>query len=73
MGTAKLRDREVLPHVLKANPHKSTFANTMLYLRCQVEDFAWKKWGSLAPEALDAEWERRAEEKKKKKVKKFEE
>lgn len=43
----------------------------MLFLRYQVEDFAWKKWGS--PEALDAEWERRVEEKKKKKNKKFEE
>jgi DNA-repair protein complementing XP-A cells len=43
----------------------------MLFLRCQVEDFAWKKWGS--PEALDTEWERRTEEKKKKKNKKFEE
>lgn len=68
---AELRDRELLPHILKANPHKSTFANMMLFLRCQVEDFAWKKWGS--PEALDAEWERRTEEKKKKKNKKFEE
>lgn len=43
----------------------------MLFLRCQVEEFAWKKWGS--PEALDAEWERREAEKKKKKNKKFEE
>ncbi|KAF8845319.1 DNA repair protein [Paxillus ammoniavirescens] len=68
---AELRDRELLPHLLKANPHKSTFANMMLFLRCQVEDFAWKKWGS--PDALDAEWERRTEEKKKKKNKKFEE
>ncbi|KAI6133269.1 hypothetical protein EDD16DRAFT_1467572, partial [Pisolithus croceorrhizus] len=68
---AELRDRELLPHLLKANPHKSTFANMMLFLRLQVEDFAWKKWGS--PEALDAEWERRVEEKKKKKSKKFEE
>ncbi|KAF9243880.1 hypothetical protein BU15DRAFT_42824 [Melanogaster broomeanus] len=68
---AELRDRELLPHLLKANPHKSTFANMMLFLRCQVEDFAWKKWGS--PEALDAEWERRTDEKKKKKNKKFEE
>ncbi|KAG1783678.1 hypothetical protein EV702DRAFT_958446 [Suillus placidus] len=67
----ELRDRELLPHLLKANPHKSTFANMMLFLRCQVEDFAWKKWGS--PEALDTEWERRTEEKKKKKNKKFEE
>ncbi|KAI0735438.1 thioesterase-like superfamily-domain-containing protein [Earliella scabrosa] len=67
----ELRDQELMPHLLKANPHKSTFANMMLFLRCQVEDFAWKKWGS--PEALDAEWQRRVDEKKKKKNKKFEE
>jgi len=67
----ELRDQELLPHLLKANPHQSTYANMMLFLRCQVEDFAWKKWGS--PEALDKEWERRATEKKKKKNKKFEE
>ena len=65
---AELRDHEVMPHLLKANPHKSTFANMMLFLRYQVEEFAWKKWGS--PEALDAEWEKRTEEKKKKKNKK---
>jgi DNA-repair protein complementing XP-A cells len=68
---AELRDEEELPHLLKANPHKSTFANMMLFLRYQVEAFAWKKWGS--PEALDAEWERRTAEKRKKKNKKFEE
>ncbi|KAK0465301.1 thioesterase-like superfamily-domain-containing protein [Desarmillaria tabescens] len=67
---AELRDQELLPHLLKANPHKSTFANMMLFLRCQVEDFAWKKWGS--PEELDAEYERRMAEKKRKKNKKFE-
>lgn len=67
----ELRDQDLLPHLLKANPHKSTFANMMLFLRYQVEDFAWKKWGSS--EALDAEWERRVEERKKKKNKKFEE
>ncbi|OBZ78951.1 DNA repair protein rad14 [Grifola frondosa] len=67
----ELRDQELMPHLLKANPHKSTFANMMLFLRYQVEDFAWKKWGS--PEALDAEYERRTAEKKKKKNKKFEE
>jgi DNA-repair protein complementing XP-A cells len=42
----------------------------MLFLRYQVEEFAWKKWGS--PEALDAEWERRTVDKKKRKNKKFE-
>lgn len=35
-----------------------------------MEEFAWKKWGS--PEDLDAEFERRTAEKKKKKNKKFE-
>lgn len=43
----------------------------MLFLRYQVETFAWNKWGS--PEALDAEYERRIAEKKKKRNKKFEE
>ncbi|KAJ3510310.1 hypothetical protein NLJ89_g4754 [Agrocybe chaxingu] len=66
----ELRDEEVMPHLLKANPHKSTYANMMLFLRFQVEEFAWKKWGS--PEALDVEYERRTEEKKKNKNKKFE-
>lgn len=42
----------------------------MLFLRYQVEEFAWKKWGS--PEALDEEYERRTTEKKNKKNKKFE-
>jgi DNA-repair protein complementing XP-A cells len=68
---AELRDQEVMPHWLKANPHKSTYSNMMLFLRYQVEEFAWKKWGS--PEALDTEWQRRVDEKKQKKNKKFEE
>lgn len=42
----------------------------MLFLRFQVEEFAWKKWGS--PEALDIEFEKRTADKKKKKNKKFE-
>ncbi|KII93408.1 hypothetical protein PLICRDRAFT_87787 [Plicaturopsis crispa FD-325 SS-3] len=66
----ELRDTELLPHLLKANPHASTFANMMLFLRLQVEEFAWKKWGS--PEALDAEYEKRMAEKRKKKNRKFE-
>jgi DNA-repair protein complementing XP-A cells len=69
-ATAELRDQDALPYLLKANPHKSTFANMMLYVRCQVEDFAWKKWGSS--EALDAEYEKRMTAKKKKKNRKFE-
>lgn len=34
-----------------------------------MEKFAWEKWGS--PEELDAEFERRVEDKKKRKDKKF--
>ena len=66
----ELRDEEILPHLLKANPHKSTFANMMLYIRYQVEEFAWKKWGGS--EGLDKEWARRETQKKEKKDKKFE-
>ncbi|KAI0048016.1 DNA repair protein [Auriscalpium vulgare] len=67
---SELKDEDLLPHMLKANPHQSTYANMLLFCRFQVEAFAWKKWGS--GEALDAEWEKRTAEKKKKKNKKFE-
>lgn len=45
----------------------------MLYLRFQVEEYAFsdKKWGS--PEALDAEFERRENEKKRRRETKFKE
>ncbi|KAK6519421.1 hypothetical protein TWF281_003255 [Arthrobotrys megalospora] len=65
----ELRDEELLPHMDKPNPHKSNWATMNLYLRYQVEEFAWKKWGS--PEALDAEYERRTEEQKRRKETKF--
>lgn len=41
----------------------------MLFVRMQVEEFAFKKWGG--PEALDKEWERRVEQAKQRKSKKF--
>ncbi|KAK6544114.1 hypothetical protein TWF694_000824 [Orbilia ellipsospora] len=65
----ELRDEELLPHMEKPNPHKSNWATMNLYLRYQVEEFAWKKWGS--PEALDAEYERRTEDAKRRKETKF--
>jgi DNA-repair protein complementing XP-A cells len=44
----------------------------MLFLRCQVEEYALtKKWGSA--EALDAEYERRETQKKARKEAKFKE
>lgn len=66
---AELRDVEILPHLSKPNPHKATWNNMMLYLREQVEEFAFKKWGG--EEGLDEEYERRVSLKKKKKDKKF--
>lgn len=65
----ELRDEEVLKHIEKPNPHQNTYHNMMLYMRYQVEEFAFRKWGSA--EALDAEYERREEAKKKKKDQKF--
>ncbi|KAN0060437.1 DNA repair protein rad14 [Thecaphora frezii] len=68
---AELRDEELLPHLLKANPHKATYSNMMLFCRKQVEAFAFSdaKWGS--EENLDAEFERREEEKARKRGLKF--
>ncbi|KAE8365401.1 XPA protein C-terminus-domain-containing protein [Aspergillus caelatus] len=67
----ELKDEELLPHLEKPNPHKSTWNNMMLYLRYQVEEYAFsaKKWGSA--EALDAEFERRETEKKRRREAKF--
>ncbi|KAB8075818.1 DNA repair protein [Aspergillus leporis] len=67
----ELRDEELLPHLERPNPHKSTWNNMMLFLRYQVEEYAFsaKKWGSA--EALDAEFERRENEKKRRREAKF--
>lgn len=51
----ELKDTSILHRIEKPNPHG--FLRMQLFLRFQVEEFAWKKWGS--PEGLDAEWERR--------------
>ncbi|KAI1369016.1 XPA protein C-terminus-domain-containing protein [Xylaria arbuscula] len=69
----ELRDPDLLPHLSRPNPHKSHWHDMMLFLRFQVEEYAFgeKKWGS--PEALDAEFERREAEKKKRKEAKFKE
>jgi DNA-repair protein complementing XP-A cells len=65
----ELKDEELLPHMERPNPHKTTYTNMMLYMRYQVEEYAFKKWGT--PEALDAEYERRIQQKKSRKEKKF--
>lgn len=66
----ELKDAELLPHLERPNPHKSTWNNMMLYLRYQVEEYAFsKKWGSA--EKLDEEFEKREGDKKKRKEDKF--
>ncbi|KAJ9131347.1 DNA repair protein RAD14 [Pleurostoma richardsiae] len=68
----ELKDTELLPHLSRPNPHKSHWHDMMLFLRYQVEDYAFNhKWGS--PEALDAEFERRETDKKRRKEAKFKE
>ncbi|CCU99589.1 unnamed protein product [Malassezia sympodialis ATCC 42132] len=71
LTAAELADGELLPHLLKKNPHKSTYSNMMLFLRCQVEQFAFSdaKWQS--PEGLDAEYQRRTADKARKRTRKF--
>lgn len=66
----ELRDEELLPHLEKPNPHKF-YNNMQLFLRLQVEAYAFsdKKWGS--PEALDIEYEKRQKVAKERKEKKF--
>ncbi|ORZ16753.1 XPA protein C-terminus-domain-containing protein [Lobosporangium transversale] len=65
----ELRDTELFPHWERPNPKKATWNNMMLYLRCQVEEFAFKKWGG--PEGLDREFERRERDKEARKEIKF--
>lgn len=67
----ELRDEKLLPHLEKPNPHKSTWNNMMLFLRYQVEEYAFsdKKWGSAA--ALDEEFAKRQAETKRRKEAKF--
>jgi DNA-repair protein complementing XP-A cells len=68
---AELRDTDILPHLDKPNPHKSHWHDMMLFLRCQVEEYALgpDRWGSA--EALDAEFERRESDKRRRKEAKF--
>ncbi|KAI3332744.1 XPA protein C-terminus-domain-containing protein [Ustulina deusta] len=69
----ELRDADLLPHLSRPNPHKSHWHDMMLFLRCQVEAYAFgpAKWGS--PAALDAEFARREADKKRRKEAKFKE
>ncbi|KAF9126713.1 hypothetical protein BGW39_006430 [Mortierella sp. 14UC] len=65
----ELRDTDLFSFWERPNPKKSTWNNMMLYLRFQVEEFAFKKWGG--PEGLDKEFERRERDKEARKEVKF--
>jgi DNA-repair protein complementing XP-A cells len=67
----ELKDESLLPHLERPNPHKATWHNMFLYLRCQVEDYAFsdQRWGSA--DALDAEFEKRQADTKRRKETKF--
>lgn len=63
----ELEDPALLPRIEKPNPHG--FLRMKLFLRFQVEEYAWKKWGSS--EGLDAEWEKREKARLQRKDKKY--
>ncbi|EMD92000.1 hypothetical protein COCC4DRAFT_201522 [Bipolaris maydis ATCC 48331] len=67
----ELKDEDLLPHLERPNPHKQFFHPMQLFLRLQVEAYAFSpaKWGS--PEALDAEYAKRQVISKERKQKKF--
>ncbi|KAF5525894.1 DNA repair protein rad14 [Colletotrichum aenigma] len=66
----ELKDADLLPHLSRPNPHKSHWHDMMLFLRFQVEEYAFNtKWGSA--EKLDVEFEKREADKKRRKEAKF--
>ncbi|OHX00341.1 DNA-repair protein [Colletotrichum incanum] len=66
----ELKDADLLPHLSRPNPHKSHWHDMMLFLRFQVEEYAFTtKWGSA--EKLDEEFARREADKKRRKEAKF--
>ncbi|KNE89721.1 hypothetical protein PSTG_16814 [Puccinia striiformis f. sp. tritici PST-78] len=68
---AQVQNSDLLQHLLKANPHQSTYSNMMLYHREQVEEYAFSdcKWGSA--DLLDQEFNNREQAKKDTKNEKF--
>lgn len=65
----ELADLSLFKRIVKANPHSGTFSRMQLFLRYQIEEYAFKKWESA--ENLDKEWLRREEMKKTRREKKF--
>lgn len=69
MTEPELADEELFKRIVKENPHSGTFSRMQLFLRYQIEEHAFKKWGS--EEKLDAEWLRREEMRKNRREKRF--
>lgn len=65
----ELADHNLFKRIVKENPHSGTFSRMQLFLRYQIEEYAFKKWGSA--ENLDKEWLRREEMRKNRREKKF--
>ncbi|KAL3233511.1 DNA repair protein RAD14 [Nakaseomyces bracarensis] len=65
----ELNDLELFHRLEKPNPHSGTFARMQLFVRCQIEEFAFKKWGG--EEGLDQEWQKREEGKTSRREKKY--
>ncbi|CCE90042.1 DNA repair protein RAD14 TDEL_0A07100 [Torulaspora delbrueckii] len=65
----ELNDSDLFHKLEKPNPHSGTFARMQLFVRCEVEEFAFKKWGG--EEGLDKEWHRREEGKSQRREKKY--
>lgn len=65
----ELADIGLFKRIVKENPHSGTFSRMQLFLRYQIEEYAFKKWGSS--DNLDNEWLRREEMRKNRREKKF--
>lgn len=65
----ELEDVKLFHRLEKPNPHSGTFARMQLFVRCEVEEFAYKKWGG--PDGLDLEWQRREETKVSRRERKY--
>ena len=65
----ELEDRGLFHRMEKQNPHSGTYSRMILFLREEVEQYAFKKWGGH--DKLDAEWVRREERKISIKEKKY--
>lgn len=66
---SELNDTDIFRKYEKSNPHSGTFARMQLFLRQDIEKFAWDKWGG--PEGLDQEWEKRELGKQERKEKRY--